>query len=212
MYDYEVISRIQDLVGSLKGSYKELNLNTTRNVLNTIQGSIQRKDEEMAWVDSCCLQLIGRHKSGKEETFTFQTLTPNVKKEWITELRLAQLALDPNNSPAWERSSAVHLGGQHHHYHHHHQSQHQHQHYHHHHHHQHQQHQQQLQHQAQAAGQLGSSSSAPSLHTYEQQQLQEAVQQKQSRKMPLFVKAMPIYRSQLQTEVGILVSASAKQY
>jgi len=122
MYDYEVISRIQDLVCSLKGSYKELNANTTRNVLNLIQGSIQRKDEEMAWVDSCCLQLTGRHKSGKEETFTFQTQTPAVKKEWITELRLAQLALDPNNSPAWER------GGSHpqpaHHLHHHHPLQH----------------------------------------------------------------------------------------
>lgn len=56
----------------------------------------------MAWVDSCCLQLIARNKSGKEETFTFQTENPSVKKEWITELRLAQLALDTNNSPAWE--------------------------------------------------------------------------------------------------------------
>ncbi|XP_030243519.1 rho guanine nucleotide exchange factor 10-like protein [Drosophila navojoa] len=169
MYDYEVISRIHDLVGTLKGSYKELNLNTTRNVLNTIQGSIQRKDEEMAWVDSCCLQLIGRHKSGKEETFTFQTQTPNVKKEWITELRLAQLALDPNNSPAWERSVS-----QPHHAHTHHQH-------------------------ANASQSPGSPQAT--LHTYEQQQLQEAVQQKQSRKMPLFVKAMPVYRSQHQTEV-----------
>lgn len=160
MYDYEVISRIHDLVGSLKGSYKELNANTTRNVLNLIQGSIQRKDEEMAWVDSCCLQLTGRHKSGKEETFTFQTQTPAVKKEWITELRLAQLALDPNNSPAWER------GGTH----------------------------QPLQHH--------SSPGDPRHSTQEQLQLQEAVQQKQSRKMPLFVKAMPVYKSQHQTEVS----------
>lgn len=56
----------------------------------------------MAWVDSCLLQLVVKTKSGKEETFTFQTENPSVKKEWITELRLAQLALDPNNSPAWE--------------------------------------------------------------------------------------------------------------
>ncbi|XP_055389852.1 uncharacterized protein LOC129618855 [Condylostylus longicornis] len=102
MYDYEVISRINDLVSTLKGNYKEINTNITRNLMNTIQSSIQRKDEEMAWVDSCCLQLIARNKSGKEETFTFQTENPIVKKEWITELRLAQLALDPNNSPAWE--------------------------------------------------------------------------------------------------------------
>lgn len=56
----------------------------------------------MAWVDSCCLQLVVKGKSNKEETFTFQTDNPAVKKEWITELRLAQLALDTNNSPAWE--------------------------------------------------------------------------------------------------------------
>lgn len=62
----------------------------------------QKKDEEMAWVDSCLLQLVVKNKSGKEETFTFQTENPSVKKEWITELRLAQLALDQNNSPAWE--------------------------------------------------------------------------------------------------------------
>ncbi|XP_037937381.1 rho guanine nucleotide exchange factor 10-like [Teleopsis dalmanni] len=146
MYDYEIISRIHDLVGSLKGTYKELNSNITRNVLNTIQGSIQRKNEEISWVDSCCLQIIARSKSGKEETFTFQTQTPNVKKEWITELRLAQLALDPNNSPAWEASSTE------------------------------------------------------PINTYEQQQ-QQQLQQKQTNKMPLFVKALPVYKSQHQTEV-----------
>nr|CAD7411215.1 unnamed protein product [Timema cristinae] len=75
MHDYEVVSRIADLVSTLKGSYKELSVDTTRRILNSIQSSIQHKDEEMAWVDSCCLQL---------------------------SLRLAQLALDPNNSPAWE--------------------------------------------------------------------------------------------------------------
>ncbi|KAL7743866.1 hypothetical protein ACLKA6_000270 [Drosophila palustris] len=177
MFDYEVISRIHDLVGSLKGSYQELNSNTTRNVLNAIQGSIQQKDEEMAWVDSCCLQLIGRHKSGKEETFTFQTQSPSVKKEWITELRLAQLALDPNNSPAWERSLAS-SGSQHHS----------------------QSHSHHPRPNSYSPQQLSASLQSTVL-TYEQQQLQEAVQQKQSRKMPLFVKAMPVYRSQHQTEV-----------
>lgn len=56
----------------------------------------------MAWVDSCCLQIVAKHKSSKEESLTFQTKTPFVKNEWTTELRLAQLALDTNNSPAWE--------------------------------------------------------------------------------------------------------------
>lgn len=102
MHDYNVMSRVNDLVGQLKGEYPEISLNITKNVLNTIQTSIRKKDEEMAWVDSCCLQLIIKQKSGKEETLSFRTDNPNVKKEWITELRLAQLALDTNNSPAWE--------------------------------------------------------------------------------------------------------------
>ncbi|XP_055305474.1 rho guanine nucleotide exchange factor 10-like protein isoform X2 [Sitodiplosis mosellana] len=102
MHDYEVMSRINDLIGSLKGNYRDINTDLTKKILATIQSSIQKKDEEMAWVDSCCLQLIVRTKNGKEETFTFQTEDPSVKKEWITELRLAQLSLDPNNSPAWE--------------------------------------------------------------------------------------------------------------
>lgn len=102
MHDYNVISRVNDLVGQLKGEYAELNCDITKNVLNSIQTSIKKKDEEMAWVDSCCLQLIIKLKSGKEEMLTFRTDNPSIKKEWITELRLAQLALDSNNSPAWE--------------------------------------------------------------------------------------------------------------
>lgn len=102
MHDYEVLSRINDLTSSLKCSYKDLNTDLTKHILATIQTSIQKKDEEMAWADSCCLQLIAKQKNGKEETFTFQTENPVVKKEWTTELRLAQLALDMNNSPAWE--------------------------------------------------------------------------------------------------------------
>ncbi|KAF5296367.1 hypothetical protein FQR65_LT10259 [Abscondita terminalis] len=101
MHDYEVMSRVADLISTLKGTYKEVTVDNTRRILHQIQCSIQTKDEEMAWVDSCCLQLVAKSK-GKEEVFTFQTDNPNVKKEWITELRLAQLALDPNNSPAWE--------------------------------------------------------------------------------------------------------------
>lgn len=101
MHDYEVMSRINELVGSLKGTYKDMTVDNIKKILHQIQSSIQQKDEEMAWVDSCCLQLIAKSK-GKDESFTFQTENPSIKKEWITELRLAQLALDPNNSPAWE--------------------------------------------------------------------------------------------------------------
>ena len=111
--------------------------------LQQVSGSIQRalhvRDEQMAWVDACCLQFTVKNKDGREkETFTFQTNNPVIKKDWIVgknerlhnhlqrlcssfdilivhilnilfdfcpvfpELRLAQLALDSSNSPAWD--------------------------------------------------------------------------------------------------------------
>ena len=63
---------------------QELSVEGMRRILNTIQSSIQKKDEEMAWIDSCCLQLAVKGKSNKEEIYTFQTDNPVVKKEWIT--------------------------------------------------------------------------------------------------------------------------------
>lgn len=98
MHDYEVMSRISDLVAQLKGRYEGLTLQTTKQILQSIQMSIQQKDEDMVWADSCCLQLVTK----QGQMYTFQTENPLVKKDWITELRLAQLAMDPNNSPSWE--------------------------------------------------------------------------------------------------------------
>ncbi|KAF7989094.1 hypothetical protein HCN44_007404 [Aphidius gifuensis] len=98
MHDYEVVSRISDLVTQLKGTYEGMTVATTKQILQSIQSSIQQKDEDMIWADSCCLQLMTK----QGQMYTFQTDNPLVKKDWITELRLAQLALDPNNSPSWE--------------------------------------------------------------------------------------------------------------
>lgn len=41
MHDYEVMSRINDLVGMLKGKYKDMNIDITKRILGTIQSSIQ---------------------------------------------------------------------------------------------------------------------------------------------------------------------------
>ncbi|XP_057322229.1 uncharacterized protein LOC130665714 isoform X1 [Microplitis mediator] len=98
MHDYEVMSRISDLVTQLKGTYEGMTVAATKLILQSIQSSIQQKDEDMIWADSCCLQLMTK----QGQMYTFQTDNPLVKKDWITELRLAQLALDPNNSPSWE--------------------------------------------------------------------------------------------------------------
>ncbi|XP_046653295.1 rho guanine nucleotide exchange factor 10-like protein isoform X3 [Daphnia pulicaria] len=102
MHDYEVITRIDSLIVTLHGQYETLDRIATRAALNRIQQQLQQKDEEMAWIDSCCLQLLVRNRSGKEEKFTFQTESPDIRKDWVIELRLAQLALDPKNSPSWD--------------------------------------------------------------------------------------------------------------
>ena len=85
--------------------------------MDQIQRSIRQKDDEMSWLDKSCLQLAIRRKD-KTETLTFQVgpllwrpskkvilsqmRSPAVKQDWVVELRLARLALDPNNSPGWD--------------------------------------------------------------------------------------------------------------
>lgn len=81
MHDYQVVSRIAELAGKLHGSYPELGVDVTRGLLNSIQCEIQHKDDQMAWVDSCCLQLQLRNK---DDTYTFQMDSPEARKEWIT--------------------------------------------------------------------------------------------------------------------------------
>ena len=54
-------------------------------ILSEIQKSIRQKDEEMSWVDACCLQIAIKSSKGSRgaESCTFQTRDPNIKKEWI---------------------------------------------------------------------------------------------------------------------------------
>ncbi|XP_028042768.1 rho guanine nucleotide exchange factor 10-like isoform X2 [Bombyx mandarina] len=98
MHDYETVSRMADLAASLKTPYPELAPEMFKTLLQSIQQSIQKKDDEMAWVDSCCLQLRIR---GREEALTFRANEPGARLGWATALRLAQLAQAPANSPAW---------------------------------------------------------------------------------------------------------------
>ena len=80
----------------------------------------------MAWIDSCCLQLVIKSRSGRDErSFTFQTESPDARKDWVIgnetfstqsfkfnficlnihfylELRYQKASLDPKNSPAWD--------------------------------------------------------------------------------------------------------------
>ncbi|XP_049873835.1 rho guanine nucleotide exchange factor 10 isoform X2 [Pectinophora gossypiella] len=105
MHDYETVSRMADLAASLQTPYPELAPDKFRALLQNIQKSIQKKDDEMAWVDSCCLQLTIR---GREEPVTFRASEPGARLAWATELRLAQLAQASANSPAWRLPAPQH--------------------------------------------------------------------------------------------------------
>jgi Rho guanine nucleotide exchange factor 10 len=89
MHDFDVVSRIASLIGTLRSSYDGMTTQVTTQILSEIQKSIRQKDEEMSFLDACCLQLtikggVGRNTKDKQpETYTFQTRDPNVKKEWI---------------------------------------------------------------------------------------------------------------------------------
>ena len=65
--------------------FKGLNTSVTSGILSEIQKSIRQKDEEMSWVDACCLQIAIKSSKGSRgaESCTFQTRDPNIKKEWI---------------------------------------------------------------------------------------------------------------------------------
>lgn len=86
MHDFDAVSRIANLIGSMRAPYEGLTTELTSAILADIQGSIRQKDEEMAFMDACCLQIAvksGRGSKDKPETYTYQTRDPNVKKEWV---------------------------------------------------------------------------------------------------------------------------------
>ena len=101
IHDFDVLSRIEALVGSLKCPNPGLT-NTTKSTSLWIQALIRQKDEEMSWLDKMdksCLQLSVRRKN-KVETFTFRMQNPSVKEDWIDELRLSRLVRDLSNLTA----------------------------------------------------------------------------------------------------------------
>jgi len=101
MHDFDVVSRINSMIGTLKCSYPGLTSEAMAGIMDQIQKSIRQKDDEMSWLDKSCLQLVVKRKD-KSEPLTFQMRSPAVKQDWVVELRLARLALDPNNSPGWD--------------------------------------------------------------------------------------------------------------
>lgn len=58
-------------------------MDNTRTLLHCIQNDIQRKGDQMAWVDACCLQI-----TVNRQLYTFQTDSPQVRNDWVTGERV----------------------------------------------------------------------------------------------------------------------------
>lgn len=101
IHDLELMSRISNLVSSLRYQYNGLSIELTEQISGEIREEIRRKDAQITLIDKSCLQLRIRSKNYKD-IICIQMTDPEVKRDWLIDVRLAKLALDRANNPAWD--------------------------------------------------------------------------------------------------------------
>lgn len=101
IHDLEVISRITNLLSTLRYSYNGLSLEIIEQISSEIREEIRKKDSQITLIDKSCLQIRIRSKNYKD-IICIQMTDPDTKKDWLTDVRLAKLALDRTNNPAWD--------------------------------------------------------------------------------------------------------------
>lgn len=101
MHDLETISRISNLICSLRFHYNGLSVELTEQIAHEIRNEVRRKDAQITLIDRSCFQLRIRSKNYKD-MICVQMSDPEIKKDWLTDVRIAKLALDRDNNPAWD--------------------------------------------------------------------------------------------------------------
>uniref|UniRef100_A0A8C6R847 Rho guanine nucleotide exchange factor 10 n=1 Tax=Nannospalax galili TaxID=1026970 RepID=A0A8C6R847_NANGA len=106
LHDLNVAGQISQLVGTLRGSYQNLNQSVAHDWTSGLQRLILKKEDEIRAADRCRiqLQLPGKQdKSGRPTFFTavFNTFTPSIKESWVSSLQMAKLALEEENHLGW---------------------------------------------------------------------------------------------------------------
>ncbi|XP_054159778.1 rho guanine nucleotide exchange factor 10-like protein [Oppia nitens] len=101
IHDLELMSRITNLVSTLRYQYNGLSIELTEQISTEIREEIRRKDAQITLIDKSCLQLRIRSKNYKD-IICIQMSDPEVKRDWLIDVRLAKLALDRANNPAWD--------------------------------------------------------------------------------------------------------------
>ncbi|KAM9759832.1 rho guanine nucleotide exchange factor 10-like protein isoform 2-T2 [Menidia menidia] len=105
-HDLSVVEEVTLLVGTLEGTYQNLNTTVAQDWCLALQRLIRIKEEQIQCANKCRLrlQLPGRpDKSGRPVSFmvVFNTPNPLSKISWVNRLHLAKIALREENSPGW---------------------------------------------------------------------------------------------------------------
>uniref|UniRef100_A0A671NN23 Rho guanine nucleotide exchange factor 10-like protein n=1 Tax=Sinocyclocheilus anshuiensis TaxID=1608454 RepID=A0A671NN23_9TELE len=105
-HDLSVVEEVTLLVGTLQGSYQNLNTTVGQDWCMALQRLIRIKEDEIQCANKCRLRLMipGKpDKSGRPVSFTvvFSTPSPISKISWVNRLHLAKIALRNENLPGW---------------------------------------------------------------------------------------------------------------
>ncbi|TRY87054.1 hypothetical protein DNTS_009148 [Danionella cerebrum] len=105
-HDLAVVEEVTLLVGTLQGSYQNLNTTVGQDWCMALQRLIRIKEDEIQSANKCRLRLMvpGKpDKSGRPVSFTvvFSTPSPISKISWVNRLHLAKIAQREENLPGW---------------------------------------------------------------------------------------------------------------
>ncbi|XP_057701766.1 rho guanine nucleotide exchange factor 10-like protein isoform X1 [Corythoichthys intestinalis] len=105
-HDLGVVEDVTLLVGTLEGTYQNLNTTVAQDWCLALQRLIRIKEEQIQSANKCRLrlQVPGRpDKSGRPVSFmvVFNTPNPLSKISWVNRLHLAKIAQREENSPGW---------------------------------------------------------------------------------------------------------------
>ncbi|XP_029433706.1 rho guanine nucleotide exchange factor 10-like protein isoform X2 [Rhinatrema bivittatum] len=104
--DLVVVEQITQLIGTLHGTYQNLNVAVAQDWCQALLRLIRVKEDEIQSANKCLLRLMlmGKpDKSGRPVSFmvVFITPSPLSKIAWINRLHLAKIALREENQPGW---------------------------------------------------------------------------------------------------------------
>ncbi|MCJ8744577.1 hypothetical protein PDJAM_G00120290 [Pangasius djambal] len=105
-HDLSVVEQVTTLVGTLQGTYQNLNTTVAGDWCLALQRLIRIKEDQIQSANKCRLrlQVPGKpDKSGRPVSFmvVFNTPSPLSKISWVNRLHLAKIAQREENTPGW---------------------------------------------------------------------------------------------------------------